>query len=75
MEVATKSARESVQLRHAALFSSEQPWLEAQSLPPAHQLTELEGESLDKLHIRPDGPEVFKEEMFFGLQGRWRAQE
>ena len=75
MEVATKSAGESLQLGHAALFSGEQPWIETHSVPPAHKLTELHGESLEGLHVRPDGPEVFKEEMFFGLQGCWRAQQ
>src|SRR5713226_3581637 len=66
MEVATKSAGESVELGHAAHFSSEQPWLEAHTLPPAHEVTELLGESLDGLRVRPDGGEVFKEELFFG---------
>jgi len=69
LEVATESAGKSMHLGHAALFCSAQPWFEAHSLPPAHELTELHSESLDGLHIGPDGPEVVKEEMFFGPQG------
>jgi hypothetical protein len=57
-----------VELGHAALFGGDERWAEGFVVTSADELAELQGESLEKLHRRPVGPELSRKSCSSGCR-------